>query len=46
MKKHNITAVLVMVLGLATAILFCCGMILESIACGIAALAVAIVGLK
>lgn len=44
--KNNVIPVIIMALGLCTAILFCCGLVVEAFACGVVALIVAIGGLK
>ncbi|MBR3207722.1 MAG: hypothetical protein IKF58_15115 [Bacillus sp. (in: Bacteria)] len=45
-KLRDVPVVLIMMLGLGAAVLFCLGMTIEAAACGVIALIIALVGLK
>ena len=44
--KRDLPVILIMLLGLATAVLFCMGMVVESVVCCIVALGLTIVWVK
>ena len=44
--KKDIPVILIMILGLATAVLFCLGLTIEAASCALIALGITILGLK